>query len=63
LKFDVWARPLWSWACELMTDLHIVSQFHWDAERHYKHNESHQERFERIIDEPWTADEWWKFQV
>ncbi|EDR00788.1 uncharacterized protein LACBIDRAFT_333831 [Laccaria bicolor S238N-H82] len=58
--FDIWTRPLWSWAEELLLDPHIAREFHWDAEHHYRFNG---ETYERFIDEPWTADAWWEIQI
>lgn len=56
----MYARPIDQWCLELLDNLPIISQFHWDAERHYKYNGM---RWVRFIDEPWTADEWWEVQV
>jgi len=60
LEYDVYLRPIWSWCLELLRDKGTVSQFVWDAQRLYRWTET---RFERLIDEPWTADAWWNFQV
>lgn len=60
VPFDMYARPIDQWCLELLDNLPIISQFHWDAERHYKYNGM---RWVRFIDEPWTADEWWEVQV
>lgn len=51
---------MFEWTRELLEDPGLISQFHWHAERHYKYNGS---KFERFIDEPWTADTWWQIQV
>ena len=59
-EFDVWTRPIWTWCEGLLNDKEIVSKFQWDAEKIFKYNG---EKFERWIDEPWTADAWWEFQV
>jgi hypothetical protein len=58
--FDVWTRPLWDWAEELLHDPHLAKEFHWDAEWHYRYDG---QNFEWFIDEPWTADAWWEIQV
>ena len=58
--FEVWTRPLWDWAYDILSNPHLANHFRWDAERHYKFNG---EQFERFIDEPWTADAWWEIQV
>jgi hypothetical protein len=60
LNYDVYVRPLWSWCKELLLDGEIATQLVWDAQRLYRWTG---ERFERFIDEPWTADAWWNFQV
>ena len=60
VDFDMYMRPLWDWCTELLTDPNIVRQFHWDAEQRFKYNG---DKFERFIDEPWTADAWWELQV
>ncbi|KAF8812136.1 hypothetical protein BYT27DRAFT_7221243 [Phlegmacium glaucopus] len=59
LNFDMYMRPLWDWCTELLMDPKIVQQFHWNAEKHFKYNG---DKFERFIDEPWTADSWWELQ-
>jgi hypothetical protein len=56
----MYARPIDEWCLELLDNPSIISQIHWDAERHYKYNGV---RWVRFIDEPWTADEWWEVQV
>ena len=40
----------------------LINKFHWDAEKLYKYDTS-EDKFEHFIDEPWTADSWWEFQV
>jgi len=59
-KFDVWTRSLEAWCRELLGDKDILPHFRWDAQRKYQFNG---DTFERIIDEPWTADAWWDVQV
>ncbi|KAF8834824.1 hypothetical protein BDN67DRAFT_992580 [Paxillus ammoniavirescens] len=59
LKFEVHIRPLWDWAMDLLQDPFLAPHFVWDAEHLYKHNGT---RFERFVDEPWTADRWWQIQ-
>lgn len=53
-------RPLWDWCCEILQDPILIQHFRWDAERHFKFNGT---KFERFIDEPWTADDWWNIQA
>jgi hypothetical protein len=45
---------------DLLQDTRLAPSFVWDAQRLYKHNGT---GFERFIDEPWTADRWWRIQV
>ncbi|KAF8123980.1 hypothetical protein EV363DRAFT_1403462 [Boletus edulis] len=60
LEFEVYTRPLWEWALDLLEDPLLAPHFVWDAQRLYKHDGT---RFERFIHEPWTADRWWDIQV
>jgi hypothetical protein len=60
LNYSVWIRPVWQWCRELLLDPLILPEFRWDAERVFKFNG---ERFERMIDEPWTGNMWWELQV
>ena len=57
---EYWTTDLWDWVLELVEDPFYARAMHWDAERHYRHN-GHE--FERFINEPWTANAWWKAQV
>ncbi|KAG1769124.1 hypothetical protein EV702DRAFT_1181845 [Suillus placidus] len=59
LVFDVYTRPLWDWALDLLQDPLLAPHFVWDAQRLYKHDGTHYERF---FHEPWTADRWWNVQ-
>ncbi|KAG1798571.1 uncharacterized protein HD556DRAFT_1208336, partial [Suillus plorans] len=59
LDFDVYSRPIWDWAMDLLNKPILVSHFEWDAQRLYKHNGT---RYEQFIHEPWTADRWWRIQ-
>ncbi|KAH6871585.1 hypothetical protein BKA70DRAFT_1130952 [Coprinopsis sp. MPI-PUGE-AT-0042] len=58
-KFDVWAFDLWDWVLQLLHDPVYISQMRWDALRLFHHN-GH--TFERFINEPWTANQWWQVQ-
>ncbi|KAF8134322.1 hypothetical protein EV363DRAFT_1161139, partial [Boletus edulis] len=60
LEFEVYTRPLWEWALDLLEDPLLTPHFVWDAQRLYKHDGT---RFERFIHEPWTADCWWDIQT
>ncbi|KAG1841300.1 hypothetical protein DFJ58DRAFT_718174 [Suillus subalutaceus] len=53
LTFDVYTRPLWDWALDLLQDPLLAPHFVWDAQRLYKHDGAHYEHF---YHEPWTAD-------
>ncbi|KAG2132824.1 uncharacterized protein EDB93DRAFT_1242892 [Suillus bovinus] len=57
--FEVYARPIWDWALDLLDNLLLAPHFVWDAQRVYKHNGTN---FERFFSEPWTADRWWDIQ-
>ncbi|KAG1865264.1 hypothetical protein F4604DRAFT_1881913 [Suillus subluteus] len=57
--YKVHARPIWDWALDLLDDPLLAPHFVWDACHVFKHNGT---RFERFIDEPWTADRWWDIQ-
>uniref|UniRef100_A0A8H7Y623 Uncharacterized protein n=1 Tax=Psilocybe cubensis TaxID=181762 RepID=A0A8H7Y623_PSICU len=59
LTYNVWYRPLWEWCRELLLDPALVRRFHWNAEQLFMYKG---ERFERIIDEPWTGNTWWDIQ-
>ncbi|KAH6885699.1 hypothetical protein BKA70DRAFT_1236963 [Coprinopsis sp. MPI-PUGE-AT-0042] len=58
-KFDVWSFDLWEWALQLLHDPLYASQMRWDSLRLFRHNGF---TFERFINEPWTADQWWNIQ-
>ncbi|KAG2029665.1 hypothetical protein BDR03DRAFT_880244 [Suillus americanus] len=57
--FEVYARPIWDWALDLLDNPLLAPHFVWDAQRVYKHNGTN---FERFFSEPWTADRWWDIQ-
>ncbi|KAG1835880.1 hypothetical protein DFJ58DRAFT_847294 [Suillus subalutaceus] len=52
-------RPLWDWAMDLLANPLLALHFVWDAQRLYKHNGTH---FERFFQEPWMGDRWWNLQ-
>ncbi|KAF8834126.1 hypothetical protein BDN67DRAFT_992728 [Paxillus ammoniavirescens] len=60
LEYKVYIQPLWDWAMDLLQDPLLSPFFTWDTQHLYKHNGT---RFEQFIDEPWTADRWWKIQL
>ncbi|KAG2159321.1 uncharacterized protein EDB93DRAFT_1237492 [Suillus bovinus] len=59
-NFDVWYRPLWDWACDLLKDPHLGLHFMFHAQRLYKYD---RQDFVRFFDEPWTANAFWDSQV
>jgi len=59
-EFDVWMRSLEDWCRELLGNNNILPHFQWDVQKKYQHNGT---TLERVIDEPWTADDWWEIQV
>ncbi|KAG1874972.1 hypothetical protein F4604DRAFT_2009023 [Suillus subluteus] len=58
-NFDVWYRPLWDWACDLLKDPRLGPHFVFDAQRLYKYDG---QDFVRFFDEPWTANAFWDSQ-
>ncbi|KAG2160107.1 uncharacterized protein EDB93DRAFT_1237319 [Suillus bovinus] len=58
-NFDVWYRPLWDWACDLLKDPRLGPHFVFDAQRLYKFDG---QDFVRFFDEPWTANAFWDCQ-
>ncbi|KAF8871312.1 hypothetical protein CPB84DRAFT_1903942 [Gymnopilus junonius] len=59
IEFQVSTRPIWSWIEDIVDNGNIVPLFKWDAERRYRYNGS---KWERFINEPCTADDWWNIQ-
>ncbi|KAG1878522.1 hypothetical protein C8R48DRAFT_745205 [Suillus tomentosus] len=57
--FDVWYRPLWDWACDLLKDHRLGPHFVFDAQRLYKYDG---QDFVRFCDKPWTANAFWDSQ-
>ncbi|KIJ61765.1 hypothetical protein HYDPIDRAFT_176905 [Hydnomerulius pinastri MD-312] len=57
--FNMWHRPLWGWACDLLKDPRVGPHFVFDAQRLSKFNGR---SFVHFIDEPWTAGDFWDFQ-
>ena len=60
IKFPVWRIEAWDWVTSILTDPVLSKELRFDAERISRHNG---EEFERIINEPWTANAWWDIQV
>ena len=59
-EFEVYHKSIWDWACDLLRDPRIGPHITFDAQRLFKYNG---EKFVRFIDEPWTANSFWDFQV
>ncbi|KAF8887634.1 hypothetical protein CPB84DRAFT_1749688 [Gymnopilus junonius] len=59
IEFQVSTHPIWSWIEDIIDNGNIVPLFKWDAERCYRYNGS---KWERFINEPCTADDWWNIQ-
>ncbi|KAG1813073.1 hypothetical protein DFJ58DRAFT_850692, partial [Suillus subalutaceus] len=57
--FDVWYRPLWDWACDLLKDPRLGPHFVFDAQRLYKFDGRD---FVHFFDKPWTANTFWNSQ-
>ncbi|KAG2366025.1 hypothetical protein BDR07DRAFT_1449538 [Suillus spraguei] len=57
--YKVHARPIWDWALNLLDNPLLAPHFVWDMCCVFKHNGT---RFERFINELWTADRWWDVQ-
>ncbi|KAG2156529.1 uncharacterized protein EDB93DRAFT_1101423 [Suillus bovinus] len=57
--FDVWHRPLWDWACDLLKDHRLGPHFVFDAQRLYKYDG---QDFVHFFDEPWTTNAFWDSQ-
>ncbi|KAG2349794.1 hypothetical protein BDR05DRAFT_972737 [Suillus weaverae] len=58
--FDIYYRDLWEWATDLLRDPHLFPYFHFDAQCLSKFNG---QSFERFVDEPFTAQDFWDAQV
>ncbi|KAG1893663.1 uncharacterized protein F5891DRAFT_985645 [Suillus fuscotomentosus] len=59
IEYEVYSRPLWDWALDLLDNPLLAPQFIWDAQRLYKHDGTD---FECFFHEPWTGDRWWNLQ-
>ncbi|KAF9024771.1 hypothetical protein BDP27DRAFT_1248625 [Rhodocollybia butyracea] len=57
--FEMHYRSLLDWMLDIVTNPELSSKLTWDAEKLYKFNGV---KWERFIEEPWTADTWWKVQ-
>lgn len=59
-KYTTLSRPLFDWGLSLVCDPILAPKFNWHASRKYKHDG---QSWERVIDEPDTADAWWEAEV
>ncbi|KAI5981570.1 hypothetical protein EDD15DRAFT_2391765 [Pisolithus albus] len=57
--FPVYARSLWDWALDLLSNPLLAPHFTWDAQRLFKYDGN---TYERFYSEPWTGDRWWNIQ-
>ncbi|KAF5338294.1 hypothetical protein D9758_015755 [Tetrapyrgos nigripes] len=57
--FDVHFRPLSEWVEEIATSQKLAPYLNWDARVLSKFDG---QKWERFIEEPWTADSWWRIQ-
>ncbi|KAJ6480393.1 hypothetical protein C8R45DRAFT_1054375 [Mycena sanguinolenta] len=57
--FEMYARPLWSWAMDIVQDPHLADFFFWDAEKRYIFDG---DKWKRFYTEPWTAAAMWDIQ-
>ena len=56
----MWFQSLWDWACDLLKDLRIGLHFVFDAQHLSKFDG---QLFVCFIDELYTADDFWNYQV
>jgi len=59
-EYNMFFRPLWDWATDLLSDPQFAPLFVWDAQRLSKYNGT---SFVRFYHEPWTANRMWEIQV
>ncbi|KAI5986488.1 hypothetical protein EDD15DRAFT_2389855 [Pisolithus albus] len=57
--FPIYARSLWDWVLDLLSNPLLAPHFTWDAQRLFKYDGS---KYERFYSEPWTGDCWWNIQ-
>ncbi|KAF8832795.1 hypothetical protein HHX47_DHR1001873 [Lentinula edodes] len=61
-SYELYYRPVWDWLQELLLNRDIVSKMEWDARRLFKFDGGSQ-TWKRFIEEAWSANSWWSFQV
>ncbi|KAG1897470.1 uncharacterized protein F5891DRAFT_1191931 [Suillus fuscotomentosus] len=59
IEYEVYSRPLWDWALDLLDNPLLAPHFVWDTQRVYKHDGV---GFECFFHKPWTGDRWWNLQ-
>jgi hypothetical protein len=59
-NFSFWCLDIWDWALDLVKNKVLADEFEWDAQKLYKHDGN---EFVRFVDEPWTGDRFYEFQV
>ncbi|KAF8268768.1 hypothetical protein EI94DRAFT_1576741, partial [Lactarius quietus] len=59
MKFNVYHRPLWEWATDLIQSPQLAPHFRWDAEKIYRCSEASSQR---VFNEPCSADAFWEAQ-
>ena len=55
-------RDPWEWIIENVKNPHLASNFTWEAQRVFRWDNS-LKKFERFVDEPWTAEAFWDAQA
>ncbi|XP_006461651.1 hypothetical protein AGABI2DRAFT_70673 [Agaricus bisporus var. bisporus H97] len=60
-QFPFLFRDPWEWVLEIVKDPYLVPNIAWDAQRVFRWNHA-VEKYERFVDEPWTAEAFWKAQ-
>ncbi|KAJ3925046.1 MAG: hypothetical protein NXY57DRAFT_866726, partial [Lentinula lateritia] len=61
-SYELYYRPVWDWLQELLLNCDIVSKMEWDARRLFKFDGGSR-TWKRFIEEAWSANSWWSFQV
>ncbi|KAF6755026.1 hypothetical protein DFP72DRAFT_1068157 [Ephemerocybe angulata] len=57
IRFPVWRLDMEKWMLDILYNPELAPELRFDAERLSRHDG---EKFVRFIDEPWTANRWWK---
>jgi hypothetical protein len=59
-KFEFEYRDPWEWIRSIVTDPTLCKSVYWYPVRKYLHDNGH---ITRLIDQPNTANKWWRVQV